>query len=159
MVFPVVMYEYESWTITSAECQRIDAFELWRWKRLESPLDCKEINSVSPKWNKSWIYIGKTDVEAEAPIFWLPDVKNWLTGKDSDARKDWRQEENGTTDDEMVGWYHWLNGHEFDQASGVVDEQESLLCCSPHGVKELDTTEQPNWDKIYRSLVQNIQKM
>ena len=113
MVFPVVMSECESWTIKKAECQRIDAFELWCLKKaLESPLDCKEIQLVSPKGNQSWIFIGRTDVEAETPMLWLPDVKNWLIGKDPDAGKDWRWEEKGTTEDKMVGWHHWLDGLE-----------------------------------------------
>ena len=103
VVFPVVVYECESWTIKKAECQRIDAFELWCWRRLfDSPLDCKEILPVHPKVNQSWIFIGKTDVEAETPILRPPDVKSWLIWKDPDAGKDWRQEEKGTTEDEMV---------------------------------------------------------
>ena len=89
-------------------------------KTLESPLDCKVIELVNPKGNKPWIFIGRTDTDAEAkaPIFWLSDVKTWLTGKDLEDEKDWRQEENGATEDEMVGWYHWLNGHESEQALG-----------------------------------------
>ena len=87
------------------------------------------------------MFIRRTDAEAEAPILWPPDAKNWLTGKDPDARKDWRQEEKGTTEDEMVGWYHWLDGHEFEQAPGVGDGQGSLACCSPQDWKDLDTTE------------------
>ena len=83
-------------------------------KTLESPLDCKEAQPVHPKGNQSWMFIGRTDVEAETPILWLPDVKNWLTGKDLDGGKDWRQEEKGMTEDEMVGWHHWLDGHEFE---------------------------------------------
>ena len=112
-------------------------------KPLESPLDCKEIQSVHPKGNLSWIFIGRTD--AEAPVLWPPDGKNWLTGKDSDAGKDWRQEEKGTTEDEMVGWHHRLDVHEFEQAPGVGDGQGSLACCSPWGHKESDMTEQLNW--------------
>ena len=100
MIFPVVVYRCESWTIKKAECQRINAFELWCWRTLESPLDCKEIQSVSPKGNQSWIVIGRADVEAEAPVLWPPDAKNWLNGKDPDAGKDWRQEEKQTTEDE-----------------------------------------------------------
>ena len=111
-------------------------------KTLESPLDCKEIQLVNPKGNQSWIFIGRTDVEAETPIIWPPDAKSWLIGKDSDAGKDWRQEEKGTTQDEMVGWHHQLNGHEFEQVLGVGDGQGSLVCCSLWGHKELDTTEQ-----------------
>ena len=104
MVFLVVMYGCESWTLKKAERQRIGTFELWCWRRLESPLDCKEIHPFSPKGNQSWIFIGKTDVEAETPILWPPDAKNWLIGKDPDAGNDWGQEEKGMTQDEMVEW-------------------------------------------------------
>ena len=114
-------------------------------KTLESPLDCKEIKPVHPKGNQSWIFIEGTDAEAEALILWPPDVKNWLTEKDLDAGKDWRQEEKGTTEDEMVGWHHWLDGHEFEQALRIGDGQGSLVCCSPWGRKESNMTEQPNW--------------
>ena len=100
---------------------------------------------VHPKGNQSWIFIGRTDAEAETSILWPPDVKNWLIGKDPDAGKDWRQEEKGTTEDEMVGWHHWLYGHEFEQALGIGDGQGSLVCCSPWGCKESDTTEWLNW--------------
>ena len=110
----------------------------------ESPLDCKEIKSVYPKGNQSWMYIGRTDAEAETPILWPPDVKSWLAGKDPDAGKDWRQEK-GTTEDEMVGRHHWLGGHEFEQAPGVGDGQGRLACCSPWGRKESDMTEGLNW--------------
>ena len=118
MVFPVVMYGCESWTIKEAEHQRIDAFELWCWRTLESPLDCKEIQSAHPR-DQSWLFIGRTDAEAEAAILWPPDAKNWLTGKDPDAWKDWGWEEKGTTEDEMVGRNHWLNGYEFEKTPGV----------------------------------------
>ena len=114
MVFPVVMYGYKSWTIKKAECQRIDNFELWGWRRLLKSLDSKEIKSVHPKGNQSWIFIGRTDAETETPVLWPPDVKNWLIGKYPDAGKDWGQEEKGTTEDKMVGWHQWLNGHEFE---------------------------------------------
>ena len=100
-------------------------------KTLESPWNCKEIKSISPKGNQAWIFIGRTDAEAKAPIFWPPDVKNWHTGKDPDAGKDWRQEEKGTTEGEMVGWHHWLDEHEFEQALGVSNGQGSLACYSP----------------------------
>ena len=94
IVFPVVMYGCEKWTIKKAECQGIDAFELWCWRRLfESPLNCKEIQPVHPKGNPSWIFIGRTDAEAKTPVLWPPDGKNWLVGKDPDSGKDWRQEE------------------------------------------------------------------
>ena len=107
MVFPVVMYGCESWTIKKAEHWRIDAFEPWCWRRLESALDSKEIQTVHPKGNQSWIFIGRVD--AEVPILWPPDVKNWLIGKDPDARKDWRLEEKRRAEDEMVGWHHQLD--------------------------------------------------
>ena len=110
-------------------------------KTLESPLGCKNIKPVCPKGNQSWISIGRT----EAPILWPPDTKNWLTGKDPDAGRDWRQEEKGMIENEMVGWHHRLDGHEFEQAPGVGDGQGSLVCCSPWGHKESDMTEQPNW--------------
>ena len=113
MVFPVVLCGCESWTIKKAEHQRIDAFELLCWRRLLSPLDSKVTQPVHPKGNQSWIFIGRTDAEAQTPILWPPDVKKWLTWKDPDAGKDWRWEEKGSTEDEMVGWHHQLNGHEF----------------------------------------------
>ena len=113
-------------------------------KTLESLLDCKEIKPAHPKGNQFWVFIGRTDAEAEIPILWPPDVKNWLIGKDSDAGKDWRQEK-GPTEEEMVGWHHWLDGYEFEQAPGVGDGHRSLVCYSPWGRKELNTTEQLNW--------------
>ena len=133
------------------------ALKKWRFwtvvleKTLESPLDCKEIQPVHPKGNLAWIFIGRTDAEAETPVLWPPNVKNWLFGKDPDAGKDpdtgkdWRQDEKGTTEDEMVGWHHRFDGCEFVQASGVGDGQGSLACCSPWGCKESDTTERLNW--------------
>ena len=118
MVFPVVMYGCESWTIKKAECWRTDAFEVWYWRRLESPLDYKEIKPVNPEGNWPWICTGRADAEAEAPILWPPDAKSRLIGKDPDARKAWRQEEKGTIEDEMVEWHHQLYGHEFEKTSG-----------------------------------------
>ena len=114
-------------------------------KTLESPLDCKEIQPVHPKGNQSWIFIGRTDAEAETPILWPPDEKSWLIWKDPDAGRDRRQEAKGTTEAEMAEWHHGLNGHEFEQALRVGDGQGSLVCYSPWGHKELDTTEQLNW--------------
>ena len=128
MVFPVVMYGCESWTIKKAECWRIYAFELWCWRRF---LDCKEINPVNAKGKQSWIFIERTD--AETPILWPLDVKNWLNGKDPDSGKDWRQEEKGMTEDEMVERHHRLDEHEFEQALGVGDGYGSLECWSPWG--------------------------
>ena len=133
------------------EHQRTDAFELWCWRKLKSPLDCKEIQLVNPKGNQSWIFIGRTDAEAETPILWPPNGKNWLTGKDPDARKDWRWEEKGKTEDKMVGWHHqmWAHGHELEEAPGVGDGQGSPVCCSPWGRKESDTNEWLNWTESH----------
>ena len=113
-------------------------------KTLESPLDCKEIQPVHPKGDQSWVFIGRADAEAEAPILWPPDVKSWLIRKDPDAGKDWRQEEKGMTEDKMFVWHHWLNGHEFEQAQGDGEGQGILVCYSPWGHKESDMTEQLN---------------
>ena len=134
MVFPGVMYGCERWTIKKAEHWRIEAFELCCCRRLLSPLDYKEIQPVHPNGNQSWILIGRTHVEIETLILWLPDGKNWPTGKHPVAGKDWRQEK-GAPEDKMVGWHHQLNGHEFEQVPGVGDGQGSLVCCSPWGRK------------------------
>ena len=121
-------------------------------KTLGSPLDCKEIQPVNPKGNQSWRFIGRNDVEAETPILWLPDVKNCLIGEDPDAGKDWRWEEKGMTEDEMVGWHHWLNGHEFGWTLGVGDGQGGLACCGSWGRKESDTTEPLNWTELMEEI-------
>ena len=118
-------------------------------KTLESPLDCKEIQPVHPKGNQSWIFIGRTDAEAETPILWPPDAKSWLIGKDPVAGKDLGQEEKGTTEDEMVGWHHRLNGHGFGWTPGVGDGQGGLACCVSWGCKESDMTEWLNWTELY----------
>ena len=120
MAFPVVMYGCESWTIKKAECRRIDVWTVVLEKTLESPLDCKEIQPVHSKRDQSWVITGRTDVEAETPILWPPDVKSWLIWKDPDAGKDWRWEK-GMTEDEMVGWHHRLEAHEFGWTPGVDD--------------------------------------
>ena len=117
-------------------------------KTLESPLDCKEIQPVHSKGDQSWVFTGGTDVEAETLILWPPHATSWLIGKDSDAGKDWTQEEKGTTEDEMVGWHHRLNGHEFEWTPGVGDGQGGLACCSSWGHKESDTTEQLKWTEL-----------
>ena len=114
-------------------------------KSLESPLNTKEIQRVRPKGDQSWVFNGRTDVEAETPILWPPDGKSWLIWKDLDSGKDWGQEEKGATEDEMVGWHHQLNGHECGWTLGVGDGQGGLACCSSWGRKESDTTEQLNW--------------
>ena len=117
-------------------------------KTLETSLTCQEIQLVHPKGNQSWIFIGRTDTEAEAPILWPPDVKNRLIWKDPGVGTDWRWEEKWATENEMVGWHHCLYGHEFEQAPGVGDGQGRLVCCSPWGCKELDTTEWLNWTEL-----------
>ena len=147
MVFPVVMYGCESWTIKKSEQWRIDVFELWCWRGLLG------VPWTAKRSNQSSILIGRTDVEPEAPIFWPPDLKNWLTGKDPDAAKYWRQKEKGVTEDEMVGWHHRLNEHEFEQALGVGDGQGSLAYCSPWGCKESDMSEQLNWAELKRKIM------
>ena len=121
-------------------------------KTLESPLDCKEINPVNFKGNQPWLFIGRTDAEAKAPIFWPPDMKSQLIRKDSDAGKDWGQEGKEMTEDKMVGWHHWLNGHEFEQAPGDSEGQGGLACCNPWGCEESDMTEQLNNNQCYEIL-------
>ena len=144
MVFPAVMYRCESWTIKKDECQG-GFWTVVLGKILESPLDFKKIRPVNPKGNQSWMFIARTDAKAKATILWPPNAKNWLLWKDPDAGKDWRQEEKGMSEFEMVVWYHWLYGHEFEQAPGVGDGQGSLACCSSCNHKELDMTEWLNW--------------
>ena len=138
------------WELDHKESRALKNWCFWTMvleKTLESCLDCKEIKPVHPKGNQSRIFIGRTDAETEAPILWPPDVKSQLIGKDPDAGKDWRQEENRTTEDEMVGWHHQLNGHEFEQVLGDGEGQGGLPCCSPWGHKESDMTEQLNNNK------------
>ena len=114
MVFPVVMCGCESWTIKKAEHQNLCFWTAVLEKTLESPLDCKEIQPVHPKGDQSWVFIGRTDAKAETPVLWPPHAKSWLIGKSPDAGRDWGQEEKGTTEDEMVGWHHQLDGHGFE---------------------------------------------
>ena len=121
-------------------------------KTLESPLDCKEIQPVHPKGDQSWVFIGRTDAEAETPVLWPPHVKSWLIWKDPDARKDWGQEEKGTTEDEMVGWHHWLDGCESEWTLGVGDGQGGLVCCDSWGREESDTTEWLNWTELWTGI-------
>ena len=144
------MYGCESWTLKKAEHQRIDGFELWCWRRLEIPLDCKDIQLVHPKGDQSWVFIGRTDIKVETPILWPSDVKSWLIGKDPDGGKDWGQEEKGTTEDEMVGWHHWLDGHEFGWTPGVGDGKGALACCSSWSRKDSDMTEWLNWTELMK---------
>ena len=145
MGFPVVMYGCESWTIEKAECQRIDAFELLE-KTLESSLDYKEIKPVNLKGNQPWIFTGRTDAETEAPILWSPDVKSQHSGKDPDPGENWEQGEKGAAEDELGGWYHWLNGCEFEQTQRN-SGQGSLTCCSSWGCNVMDMTKWLNNNK------------
>ena len=119
-------------------------------KTLESPLDCKEIQPVHSEGDQPWDFFGRNDAKAESPVLWPPRVKSWLTGKDSDAGRDWGQEEKGTTEDEMAGWHHWLDGHESEWTLGVGDGQGCLAGCDSWGCKELDTTEQLNLTELHR---------
>ena len=125
-------------------------------KTLASPLDCTEIQPVHPKGDQSWVFIGRTDVKAETPVLWPPDVKSWLIWKDPDAGKDWGQKEKGMTEDEMAGWHHQLDGHGFGWILGVGDGQGGLACCSSWGRKEWDTTEWLNWTdyEIHKPIIQ-----
>ena len=133
-----VMYGSESWTIKNAEHRRIDAFELWCWRRhLRVPWTARSNQSILKEISPDYSLEGRC---WNWSSFWPLDAKNWLIWKEPDAGKDWRQEEKGMTEDEMVGWHHWLNGQEFEQAPGINDGQESLVCCSPWGHKELDMT-------------------
>ena len=127
-----------------AESRRTDAFEARCWRRLESPLDCKQILPVHPKGNQPWMFVGRADAKAETPILWPPDGKSWLIRKDPDAGKDWRKEKKGSTEDEMFGWCHRLNRHEFEPALGDGEGLGGLACCSPRGRKGSDRTERLN---------------
>ena len=135
------------WELDHKESWALKNWCFWTMvlKTLESPLDCKEIQPAHPKGDQSWIFNGRTDAETETSMLLLPDVKNWLIGKDSDVGKDWRQEEKWTTEDEMVAWHHRLDGHEFEQALEVGDGQGSLVCCCSWGRKMWDMTERLNW--------------
>ena len=121
-------------------------------KTLESPLDCKEIQPVHFEGDQPWYFFGGNDAEAETPVLWPPHAKSWLIGKDSDAGRVWGQEEKGTTEDEISGWHHWLDGHESEWTLGVGNGQGGLVCCDSWGRKESDTTEQLNWTKLNWSL-------
>ena len=158
MVFPVVMYGGEIWTIKKAECRRIDAFELWCWRRLlRVPWTARRSNQSILKEISPWCSLEglmlklqyfENSNTTETPILWPPDAKSWLIGKDPDAGKDWGQEEKGIIENEMVGWHHWLNRHGFGWTLGVGDGQGGLVCCSSWDCKESDTTKQLNWTEI-----------
>ena len=145
MVFPVVMYGCESWTVKKAERWKIGAFELYCWRRLLRVPWTQGDPPVHSEGDQPWDFFGGNDAEAETPVLWPPDVKSWLIGKDSDAGRDWGQEEKGTTEDEMAGWHHWLDGGESEWTPGVGDGQEGLVCFDSWGRKESDMTERLNW--------------
>ena len=147
MFFPGVMYGCEGWAPKNS-----NYWSVVLEKTLESTLDCKQIKLVNPKGNQSWIFIGRTDAEAETPKLWPPDVKNWLIGKDPDAVKDWCQKK-GMTENVIVEWHHLFNGREFEQAPGVGDEQGSLVCCSLWDLKESDMTEWLNRTYFVKKLL------
>ena len=143
IVFPVVVYGCESWTVKKAECRCFWTVVLE--KTLKSPLGCKTIQPVHSKGDQPWVFFERNDAKAETPVLWPPHGKSWLIGKDSDDGRDWGQEEKGTTEDEMAGWHHRLDGPEFEWTPGVGDGQGGLACCNSRGHKELDKTEQLNW--------------
>ena len=154
MVFPVVMYGL--WAL---DCEESWAPKNWCFwtvvleKTPESPLDCKEIQPVHSEGDQSWVFFVRNDAKAEVPVLWPPHAKSWLTGKDSDAGRDWWQEEKRMTEDEMAGWHHWLDGHESEWIPGVGDGQGGLACCDFGGRKESDTTERLNWTEVINYLL------
>ena len=146
-------------TVKKAECQRIDAFELWCWRRLLRVLGLRgEILAAHSKGDQSWVFFGRNDAEAETPVLWPPQAKSWLTEKDSDAgRNSGQEEEKGTTEDEMDGWHHGLDGREFAWTPGVGDGQGGLVCCDSWGRKESNTTEWLNWTELRLTVTINLQ--
>ena len=142
LVFPVVMYGCESWTTKKAECWRMDAFELWSWRRLlRVPLQ-----PVRYKGDRSWVFFGRNDAKAETPVLWPPHAKSWLIGKDSDAGRDWGQEEKGPTEDEMAGWHHWLDGREWSELWVLVMDRNAWHA-PIHGVAK-SRTRLSNWTEL-----------
>ena len=154
LCFPVVMYGCERWTVKKAQLSfsalsgALKNCCFWTVvleKTLENPLNCKEIQPVHSEGDQPWDFFGRNDANAETPVLWPPHAKSWLIGKDSDAGRDWGQEEKGTTEDEMAGWHHWLDGRESEWTLGVGDGQGGLVCCDSWVCKESDTTEWLNW--------------
>ena len=149
------MYGCESWTVKKAEHQRIDAFELWCWRRLlRVPWTARTSNQSILKEISPGCSLEGMDAKAETPVLWPLHAKSWLIGKDPDAGRDWGQEEKGTTEDEMAGWHHWLDGHEFEWTPGAGDGQGGLACCDSWGRKELDTSEWLKWIRPKWNLIQ-----
>ena len=150
MVFPVAMFACESWTVKKAEHRRLYAFELWCWRRLlRVPWTTRIPNqSILKEIDQPWVFFGRIDAKAETPVLWPPHEKSWLTGKDSDAGRDWGQEEKGTTEGEMAGWHHRLDGHEFEWTLEDSEGQGGLACCVSWGHKESDTTERLIWSDL-----------
>ena len=144
MVFPVSCMDVRVGLWRKLSTEKLMLLNYGVGEDFESPMDCKEIQPVHPK-DQSWVFIGRTDAEAETPILWPPDAKSWLIGRDPDAGRDWGQEEKGTTEDEMARWRHWLDGYGFEWTPGVGDGQGGLACCDSWGRKESDTTERLNW--------------
>ena len=148
MVFPVVMYGCESWTV-----KKLSAEELMLLNCGVGEDSWEEIQPVHSKGDQSWVFFGRTDAKDEAPVLWPPHAKRWLIGKDSDAGRDWGQEEKRTTEEEISGWHHWLNRHEFGWTPGVGDGQGCLACCGSWGHKESDMTEKLNWTELKKHLL------
>ena len=147
--FRVLWIHYHIWSIYwIAEWKNWCFWTVVLEKTLESPLDCKEIHPVHSKGDQSWVFFGRNDAKAETPVLWPPHAKSWLTGKDSDAGRDWGQEEKGMTEDEMAGWHHRLDRREFEWTPGVGEGQGGLVCCDSWGRKELDMTERLNWTEL-----------
>ena len=155
-IWQVGLQNHCRWWLSHVWMWELDYEESWaleNWcfwtvvleKTLESPLDCKEIQLVHSKGDQPWVSFGRNEAKAETPILWPPHVKSWLIGKDSDAGRDWGQEEKGTTEDEMAGWHHRLDGRESEWTPGVGDGQGGLACCDSWGRRESDTTEWLNW--------------
>ena len=148
-MWPAQCIEVPELRLVDLEVLNINCVLMWCWRRtLGRPLDCKEIQPVHSEGDQPWDFFGRNDAKVETPILWPPHAKSWLIGKDSDAGRDWGQEEKGTTEDEMVGWHHWLDGREFEWTPGDGDGQGSLACCDSWGRKESDTTEGLNWTEL-----------